>query len=109
MLPPTHVYSLIIHNKTLKEMTLMVTYSNMIDNTVAHHSVVVAPGEKGVAEPRTFSWNGATFAIVITAVHAKDAQTALTAPFPGVNSPTNDYLVTLVEESGTVHLKAEQA
>ncbi|AYU81077.1 hypothetical protein conserved [Leishmania donovani] len=108
MLPPTHVYSLIIHNKTSKEMTVMVTYSNMIDNTLAQHSVVVAAGEKGVAEQRTFAWNGATFAVVITAVDVKDAQTALTAPFPGVDSPTSDYLITIVEESGTVHLKAGQ-
>ncbi|KAG5496728.1 hypothetical protein JIQ42_03560 [Leishmania sp. Namibia] len=109
MLPPTHVYSTVIHNSTAKEVTVIVTYSNMINNTSEHHSITVTAGGKGVAEPRTYMENGVTFAIVITEVNINGSNTTLTAPFPGVDSPTNDYPIKILEDSGEVHLRGGEA
>ncbi|CAJ1010712.1 hypothetical protein Q4I28_006027 [Leishmania naiffi] len=75
----------------------MMTYSNVINNTVTQHSIAFAPGEMGVARRRTFMRNEVEFAIAITAMHLKDSQTTLRAQFLGVNSPTADYKGDIVQ------------
>ncbi|CAJ1032104.1 hypothetical protein Q4I30_006067 [Leishmania utingensis] len=84
----------------------MMTYSNMINNTVTQHSIAIAPGGMGVAKRRTFMRNGVEFAIAITAMHLKDSQTTLRAPFPGVNSPTADYNVDIVQKGHSLKFTA---
>ncbi|KAG5472495.1 hypothetical protein LSCM1_03895 [Leishmania martiniquensis] len=109
MLPPTQVYSTVIHNHTAGEVTVRVTYSNLMHNTSEEHRMTIPAGAKGVAEPRTFIENGTEFAIVITAVHVHNAEAVLTAPFPGVDSPTSNYPINILEEGGGVHLRGGHA
>lgn len=108
MLPPKDVYSAIIHNHTGKEVTVVVTYTNGVENTSSQHSVVVPAGGQVTAEQRTFKRGTAEFTTAITSVQVEGAPATLTAPFPQVVSPTKDYPINIVEVSGTIELQGRR-
>lgn len=111
MLPPRTVYSLAIRNHSSKQATVQVTYTDADDN-VKQVSIVVAANGSATAQAKSYAKGSAYYAMEITKVAIVDATvqgdaSSLSAPFPGVDSPTKSYPIEIVSKNGALALVAK--
>lgn len=109
MLPPRHVYSMVLRNRSAKQVAVTVTYKDADGNADARNFDVPAYGT-ATAGQRTYTRGSATYVMEITKVslntvtRMRRAPPSLAAPFPGVTSPTSEYEVNIVENGSWLEL-----